>query len=67
MIISTEEAATMLNVSRTRILKLIKEGRIKAKKRKGIIGWLIDDKEILLFEKKPIGRPKKNKRLRYRN
>jgi len=65
MIISTEEAAEILGVSRTRVLKLIKEGRLKATKRKGIIGWLIDDKNVYLLEIKKVGRPKKNRSLRY--
>lgn len=65
MIISTEEAAVILGVSRVRVLQLIYDKRLKAKKRKGITGWLIDEKDVHLVEIKKRGRPKKNRSLRY--
>ena len=57
--ITTEKAAEILGVSRSRILALINEGRIHAEK----VGrdWIIDPEEIDNFERKPQGNSKLTK------
>jgi excisionase family DNA binding protein len=68
MYLSTQEAAEILGVSRPRVLKLIYDKRLPAAKKKGISGWLIEEKALELVKNRKNGRPKKVnaiKKLRY--
>ncbi|HKO42711.1 MAG TPA: helix-turn-helix domain-containing protein [Pyrinomonadaceae bacterium] len=55
-IISTAEAAKRLNVTSSRVRKMIEAGRLKAMK----VGreWLIDPKDLNAVKNRKVGRPK---------
>jgi excisionase family DNA binding protein len=56
-IISTAEAAKRLNVTSSRVRKMIDAGRLKAIK----VGreWLIDPKDLNAVKNRKVGRPRK--------
>jgi excisionase family DNA binding protein len=60
-LISTADAATKLKVSRSRVLAMIRDGRLRAQK----IGrdWLIEESDLqspMVADRKP-GRPRRKK------
>ena len=57
--ITTLQAANDLGISRSRVYKLIRAGRIKAKKSGGT--WLIDPRVLRSVRNRKTGRPKKKK------
>jgi excisionase family DNA binding protein len=56
-LISAAEAATRLNVTSSRVRKMIASGRLKATK-VGIM-WLIDPKDLEAVKDRKVGRPRK--------
>ena len=56
-LISAAEAATRLNVTSSRVRKMIASGRLKATK-VGIM-WLIDPKDLEVVKDRKVGRPRK--------
>jgi excisionase family DNA binding protein len=56
-LISAAEAAERLNVTSSRVRKMIASGRLKATK-VGIM-WLIDPKDLAAVKDRKVGRPRK--------
>ena len=59
-IINTAEAAQRLNVTQSRVRKMIDSGRLKATK----VGsfWLIDPKDLDAVKDRKVGRPRKSRK-----
>jgi excisionase family DNA binding protein len=57
--ITTNEAASLLGVTRQRVLQLIQEGRLKAEKFGNV--YMIQRGDLSRIEEKPMGRPPKTK------
>ena len=56
-IIGTAEAAKRLNVTVSRVLKMIKSKRLKATKFGNV--WMIDPKDLDAVKDRKVGRPRK--------
>jgi excisionase family DNA binding protein len=59
-IISTTEAAKRLNVSPSRVRKMIEAKRLKATKVGNV--WLIDPKDLDAVKDRKVGRPRKSRK-----
>lgn len=59
-IISTTEAAERLNVTPSRVRKMIDSGRLKATKVGSV--WLIDPKDLEAVKDRKVGRPRKSRK-----
>ena len=60
-LISAVEAATRLNVTSSRVRKMIASGRLKATKVGNM--WLIDPKDLDAVRDRKVGRPRKARKL----
>lgn len=61
-LISAAEAATRLNVTSSRVRKMIASGRLKATKVGNM--WLIDPKDLEAVKNRKVGRPRKSRKVR---
>ena len=59
-IISTAEAAKRLNVTPSRVRKMIEAKRLKATKLGSV--WLIDPKDLDAVKDRKVGRPRKSRK-----
>ncbi len=59
-LISAAEAANRLNVTSSRVRKMIASGRLKATKVGNM--WLIDPKDLDAVENRKVGRPRKSRK-----
>lgn len=59
MLLTTNQAAARLNVTRPLVIRLCQQGRIKAQK----VGrdWLIEEKELSKYKPRKVGRPASQK------
>jgi excisionase family DNA binding protein len=64
-IIGTAEAAKRLNVTVSRVLKMIAAKRLKATKLGNV--WLIDPKDLEAVKDRKVGRPRKARKSSKRN
>jgi len=59
-LISAAEAANRLNVTSSRVRKMIASGRLKATKVGNM--WLIDPKDLDAVKNRKVGRPRKSRK-----
>ena len=61
-LISAADAAKRLNVTSSRVRKMIASGRLKATKVGNM--WLIDPKDLEVVKDRKVGRPRKSRKVR---